>query len=54
MKYDRDDGYGLPVDERGVYLPCPICGRVYCDHTAEERPDSKMNREKQKLEDKND
>lgn len=44
--YDTDGPQGLPVDERGVYLPCPLCGRVYCDHTPEERPDSKMNQDK--------
>jgi hypothetical protein len=48
MKYDVDGPQGLPVDERGIYLPCPLCNRIYCDHSPEERPDSRMNQEKRK------
>lgn len=29
----------FPADASGQYLPCPICGRVYCDHTLDERGD---------------
>jgi hypothetical protein len=29
----------FPTDAHGVYLPCPLCGRCYCDHTEDERKD---------------
>lgn len=38
--YDVDAAGGLPLDEKGSYLPCPLCGRQSCDHTPAERPDS--------------
>lgn len=30
----------FPTDARGRFLPCPLCGRRYCDHTLDERGDA--------------